>query len=80
VHKDFIIDGTGRVVRVGDRVVVTQLMLSGNNGPGVVQEILSEYAVRIRFDSGQESDALATRVSREDDTERHNGHPLWHWS
>lgn len=80
MHKDFIIDGTGRVVRLGDRVVVTRLLMTGDAGPGVVTEIINENAVRIRFDSGQESDALTTRVSREDDNERHNGHPLWHWS
>jgi hypothetical protein len=79
VHKDFIIDGTGKVVRPGDRVVVTRLLASGNAGPGVVTKILDEHAVLVRFDSGQEDDALSTRVSREDDTERHNGHPLWHW-
>ena len=80
MHKDFIIDGTGRVVRPGDRVIVTRLLMSGDAGPGVVTEVLHENAVRVRFDSGQESDALATRVSREDDTERHNGRPLWRWS
>lgn len=79
MDKDFIIDGTGMVARVGDRVVVTQLMLSGNTGPGVITEIISEYAATVRFDSGEEGATLATRISREDDTERHNGHPLWSW-
>jgi hypothetical protein len=79
VHKDFIIDGTGQVVRAGDRVIVARLLMSGSAGPGVVTEIVDEHAVRIRFDSGQEDGALSTRVSREDDVERHNGLPLWHW-
>src|SRR4051812_7770128 len=76
VHRDFIIDGTGRVARVGDRVIITPLTFNSDTGPGVVTEIVSEDAIRVRFDSGPESVALATRASREDDTERSNERPL----
>jgi hypothetical protein len=80
MDKDFIIDGTGQVARVGDRVIVAPLTFNSDAGPGVITEIVGEDAVRVRFDAGPESVALTTRVSREDDTERHNGRPLWHWS
>lgn len=79
MDRDFIIDGTGMIARVGDRVVVTRLMLGDNHGPGVLAEILSEDLVVVRLDSGQEGDVLVHRMSREDDTERLDGHPLWSW-
>lgn len=79
MEKDFIIDGTGMVVRPGDRVLVIQRMLGGNFGPGVITQIINEHIAVIRFDSGQESGTLTTRICREDDTERLDGHPLWSW-
>lgn len=79
MERDFIIDGAGRVVRVGDRVVIRQRTFSGNYGPGVLEKILSEDAVTVALDAGIPTMAQATWLHREDDTERRGGRPLWSW-
>lgn len=79
---DFIISGTGQVVRPGDRIIVRNLTFTGNSGPGILLEC-APYAgtVAVRFDHSPAEPYFvdATLVMREDDAERVNGQPLWCW-
>jgi hypothetical protein len=77
--RDFIIDGTGRVVRAGDRVIVRPLTLVDNHGPGVLVEICGEYVAIVRLDCGVDEETLLVRIRREDDNEESGGSPLWSW-
>ena len=75
-----IISGTGQVVRPGDRVIVRDLTFTDSSGPGVLLEC-APYAgtVAVRLDHSPAAPYFveATRIMREDDTERANGQPLW---
>jgi hypothetical protein len=75
--RDFIIDGTGRAVRPGDRVIVRQMRMTDNHGPGVLVEIADEGQAVVRLDCGIEETIPDTCLRREDDGERSGGRPLW---
>jgi hypothetical protein len=76
--REFAIDGTGRVIRAGDEVIVRALTLSQSAGPAVVKQILPESCVAVEYRStGALAVVRAVTVMRADDGERVNGLPLW---
>ena len=79
MDRDFIIDGTGRAVRAGDRVLVSQMSFTDNFGPATVEAVIDERLVGVLFDSGVRDEVLAIRMKREDDSETSGGLPLWSW-
>jgi hypothetical protein len=81
VANDFVISGTGQVIRPGDRVVVRHTTWSEYCGPGVMVEVFSEEVAIVRFDHrlGENLPTVVTRLMREDDEERVRDRPLWCW-
>lgn len=78
--RDFAIDGTGRVVRTGDRVVVYRVGGSRPIGSGVVAAIEDGPTIGILYDGLCETCSIdVLRIVREDDREQIRGEPLWSW-
>ena len=80
MSKEFTVDGTGNIVRPGDRVVVRALNWSDIHGPARLLKICSGDTAEVLCDGATESDMVGvTALMREDDTERAGGLPLWHY-
>jgi hypothetical protein len=77
---DFVISGTGQVIRPGDRVWARAAGWS-TSGSGVLTEVLDAETAMVRYDCDPDEPQVcaANRLMREDDRERINGDPLWCW-
>jgi hypothetical protein len=80
VADDFIISGTGQVIRPGERIWARQTGWMTYD-PGVLIEVLNTETVLVRYDCDptEPQVCMAKRVMREDDRERVAGQPLWCW-
>lgn len=76
LSDEFIIDGTGQVIRLGDEVYVRELL--GVGGKAIVQSINRQIGwVTVESFSGP-MNVSPTRIRRTDDTDRTpGGDPLW---
>lgn len=76
----FAIDGTGRVIRPGDDVIVyPRRALFVSAGPGVLTAIGAKL-VTVAFPSGEPGLCHPAEICRADDHERTSaGDPLWTW-
>lgn len=80
MSKEFTVDGTGNIVRPGDRVVVRAINLNGPHGPGRLLEIYGEAHVQVLCDGSPEPAVVSiAAIMREDDKERAGDLPLWHY-
>lgn len=77
----FTIDGTGRVIRPGDKVVVhSRRGFFASSGPAVVVAIDDMDVVEVRFPFDEDALRHPTEICRADDHERTpEGDPLWSW-
>jgi hypothetical protein len=78
--EDFIISGTGQVIRPGDRVWARPVGWD-TNGPGVLVEVITGAVAVVRYDCEPDEAQFCpvNRLMREDDHERISGAPLWCW-
>jgi hypothetical protein len=80
-ENPFVIDGTGRVVRVGDEVVVCpRRTLFASAGPATVTGIVGD-SVGVHFPFDEDETLQPIEIFRADDHERTpHGDPLWCWA
>lgn len=78
--RDFAIDGTGRVIRAGDDIIVSPMSLaSAISGPARVVAFAGGGKTVVA--AGDVEEVVLTKlIRRADDTERTpDGAPLWCW-
>lgn len=78
--RDFAIDGTGRVIRAGDDVIVSPMSLASSvSGPARVVAFAGSGKTLVAVGDYEEI-VLTKLIRRADDTERTaSGSPLWCW-